>query len=147
MAPTIGPGDRVLVNFVIYDVVAPKRGDVVVVDLGVDGSHLETFKRVLAIGGDEISMTEQATVVNGRAVDESYVNRIALDEYGTRIIGYQGLFGPLKIPLGRFFLLGDNRMESYDSRHVGPVEQRQIKGRAVGIIRASDVTRGWQKIQ
>jgi signal peptidase I len=147
MAPTIRPGDRVLVNFAIYDVTMPKRGDIVVVDLGAAGEHLETFKRVMAVGGDEISTTPTSTIVNGQPLDESYVNRNALDENGKPIFGYQQEWVPIKVPADHFFLLGDNRMESYDSRHVGAVVKKQIEGKAVAIIRASDSTGAWQKIQ
>jgi signal peptidase I len=147
MAPTIRPGDRVLVNFAIYDVTTPKRGDVVVVDLGVAGAHLETFKRVMAVGGDEISATPASTIVNGHRLDEHYVNRNAQDEDGKPIVGYQVGWARIKVPADHFFLLGDNRMESYDSRHVGAVVKRQIEGKAVAIVRADDPTGAWQKIQ
>lgn len=147
MAPTIRPGDRVLVNFAIYDVTTPKRGDIVVVDLGAAGEHLETFKRVMAVGGDEISLTPNSTIVNGQPLDEPYVNRDGLDENGKPIFGYQVEWVPLKVPAGHFFLLGDNRMESYDSRYVGTALKKQIEGKAVAIIRAGDPTSAWQKIQ
>jgi signal peptidase I len=147
MAPTIRPGDRILVNFAIYDVTAPKRGDVVVVDLGVGGTHIETFKRVMAVGGEEISLTPTSTLVNGHPLDEYYVNPNALDENGKPIFGYQVEWVPIKVPADHFFLLGDNRMESYDSRHVGAVVKKQIEGKAVAIIRADDSTGAWQKIR
>jgi signal peptidase I len=145
MAPTVGPGDRVLVNFAIYDILTPKRGDTVVAEMNVDVKPLLVFKRVVAIGGDEITLTPTKTILNGKELAEPYVNRQA--ENGKPVSEYQSEFGPFRVPSGQFFLLGDNRMESYDSRYIGSFTRAQIKGKAMAVIRSGDPTGAWRSIR
>lgn len=115
MLPTLAPGDRVLVEGG-----APARGDVVTaVPPGSDG---EVVKRVVAVAGDRVALEDGVLVVNGVAVPEPYADRHGTDgEYA----------GPLTVPPGSAYLLGDRRGTSVDSRAFGPVPVGDLLGRVV----------------
>lgn len=153
MEPTLMIGDRVLVEKVSYRFSDADRGDVVVFEKDVaalinptaedgdpfyvdivnafkelfgfpTGSKQDFIKRVIAISGDVVEGREGTVFVNGDEVDEPYLPD------GTATSD----FGPVKIPEGMVFVMGDNRANSDDSRGFGPVDEDKIVGRAFVLI-------------
>jgi signal peptidase I len=119
MQPALNPGDHVLVA----KLAAPGRGDLVV--FTAPGAANLLVKRVAAVGGDQVGIEDGRLVVNGRTVPEPYLrHRIPAGIY----------FGPVTVPAGAIFVLGDNRTDSVDSRTFGPVRRETIVGRVVARI-------------
>ena len=117
MLPTLAEDSTFLVNKYIYHLTRPKRGDIIVLRPGSSESD-EYVKRVIGLPGETIQARRGRMVVDGRPLDEPYVLGETWPE-----------FGPLQIPLGRYFVMGDNRAQSEDSRAFGPVSLKQIEGR------------------
>ena len=123
MVPTLTDGDKLIVNFINYK---PANGDIVIVDSAKLGKPI--VKRVIASGGDtiDIDFNSGKVTVNGSVLDESYIKDLTqLDEGGQTY--------PLTVPSGYYFVMGDNRMDSLDSRsaRVGLVSEDEIMGEAV----------------
>lgn len=120
MVPTLEVGDRVLANKFVYGFTKPGRGDVVVFR-GVDGEEETLIKRVVGVPGDEILVEDGVLFVNGDPQKEPYLNRAfpSRDSYG-----------PVAVPEGYVFLMGDNRGNSRDSRVFGPVPLENLEGKA-----------------
>jgi signal peptidase I len=118
MEPTIPTGAIVLVDRWSDGI---DRMDVVVVD-PPDGVGPQLVKRAVAVGGDEIAVEDGVLVVNGSPVCEPSIDPALIDaEY----------FGPLTVPAGELFLLGDNRQSSIDSRAFGTVRADAVQGRVM----------------
>jgi signal peptidase I len=116
MAPTLLEGDRVLVT----RAGVPGRGELVTFRSPADGTL--TLKRVVAVAGDRVAIEDAALVVNGRLVTEPYVDASRVD----------GLyFGPVTVPAGTVFVLGDQRAGSIDSRVFGAVPVASVGGRVL----------------
>ena len=120
MAPTVGAGDHVVVDRLGWRLGGPERGDLVTLVSPEDGTAL--LKRVVAVGGDEVRIDDALLVVNGVVADEPYVDHDRIDAT---------YFGPVQVPDGHVFVLGDNRFGSIDSRVFGPVALRDVTGRVV----------------
>jgi signal peptidase I len=125
MIPTLDIGDRILVNKVSYDVHAVHRGDIVVFstppnDTG-DAAIKDLVKRVIGLPGDRISSANGHVYIDGRLLQEPYLPR------GTTTVGIP----PQTIPPGHYFVMGDNRSDSKDSRFFGPIPGKLIVGRAI----------------
>ena len=117
MAPGIHDGDRILVGQWTYLLGDVERGDVVVMSYPVD-PRLDYIKRVIGLPGDEIRMRGGDVFVNGEHLDEPYVDAMEDDlHYLTRVRP------------GHYFVLGDNRPHSSDSREFGQVPRELLKGR------------------
>ncbi len=120
MAPTVLDGDWVTVGDVGARGV--QRRDLVMLASPADGTLL--LKRVVAIGGDEVGFEDGVLVVNGTDVDEPFVDYARVNgEY----------FGPVRVPAGHVFVLGDNRGSSVDSRAFGAVPVAAVVGTVVGV--------------
>jgi len=119
MVPTLEPGQHVLADKLAYRLGAPKRGDLVVFHAPRTGEVL--LKRVVALPGDKVGIEDSALVVDGRRPAEPYVKDAGLidGEY----------FGPITVPKGSIFVLGDRRSDSVDSREFGPVPESALIGR------------------
>ncbi|MDQ3966171.1 MAG: signal peptidase I [Actinomycetota bacterium] len=120
MIPTLEVGDRVLANKFVYRFAGPERGDIVVFE-GVGGEDPALIKRVVGVTGDEIRVQDGALLVNGEPQEEPYLN----EESPSR-----DFYGPVTVPEGHVFLMGDNRGNSSDSRVFGPVPLENLKGEA-----------------
>jgi len=166
MKPTIQEGDRVVVNKLAYDLKIPfttinvvkwgnpERGDIVVLFSPVDGTRL--VKRVVAVPGDQVEMRDNQLYVNGRIAKQSPIAIVSSDDYGSAYVLDEDLygrnhrvmltpeipslrsFGPLAVPEGSYFVLGDNRDNSNDSRFIGVIERRRIVGKAVAVAFSLD---------
>ena len=123
MEPVLAVGDRLLVSKLSYRIGDPDPGDVVVFRTPPSMQPSETaelIKRVVAIGGQTVGADNGQLVVDGSSVDEEY---LPADTY-TRD------FGPLRVPEGYVFVMGDNRRSSLDSRVFGAIAEGEIVGRA-----------------
>ncbi|MEG0873878.1 MAG: signal peptidase I [Clostridiales bacterium] len=105
MMPTLEKDDRVLVFKLAYKISEPKRGDVIVFDPPAEIDEGVGFiKRVIGLPGDTVEIKNQAVYVNGKALSEDYLMEKSKDN-----------FGPVTVPKGEYFVLGDNRNNSLDS--------------------------------
>lgn len=119
MVPTLEPGDRILVLKFYYHFTDPKSGDIVVFRFPLDPSK-DLIKRIVAVEGDTVRIENGYVYVNGKRIEEPYiVNR---DSYNMPLV---------TVPKGYYFVLGDNRSNSEDSRYWGFLPRGNIKGKAV----------------
>jgi signal peptidase I len=168
MEPSIRPGELVLVNKLAYDLKVPfttrhlaewgdaARGDVVVLFSPADETRL--VKRVVGLPGDLVEMRDEKLWINGRPL--SYAPAAAADLAGAEpsaIVATESLgvrphaikilpgrpaprtFGPIRVPAGQYFVLGDNRDNSNDSRYLGCIDRARIVGRASAVIASVDL--------
>ncbi len=119
MEPTLLPHDRVLVNKFLYKFRNPERGDIIVLRYPRDPGR-NYIKRIVGLPGDKVHILEGHLLVNDVRVEEVYVN-------GTPT----GDFGPETVPSDSFFVLGDNRNNSEDSRAFGFLKKDLVVGQAV----------------
>jgi signal peptidase I len=121
MAPLLSDQERIFINKFVYRFEPIERGDVVVFWYPLD--HSKSFiKRVVGLPGEAVEIRQGAVYVNGKVVPEPYVPP-----------QYEDLsdFGPVRVPKDSYFVMGDHRISSNDSRVFGPVPVRFIYGRAV----------------
>lgn len=121
MMPELADQERIFINKFIYRFEDIQRGDVVVFWYPLDPVK-SYIKRVVGLPGETVQLVNGEVFVNGRRLLEPYVP----SEYRDR----QSL-GPLRIPPGEFFVLGDHRTSSNDSRIWGTVDRKLIYGKAV----------------
>ena len=119
MAPTLQDQDRLIVNKAVYRLSAPGRGDIVMLYYPVNPDK-SFVKRVIAEEGDTVRITDGRVYVNDLPLDDSYVP----PEYRSHED-----WGPQLIPEGYYFVMGDHRNNSSDSRHWGMVPKKYIIGR------------------
>lgn len=138
---------------------APRRGDIVVFFSPKNGERL--VKRVIGLPGDVIAMDNDRLLINGRAVHYTPIGLSAFDtggffplarheEFEEHLAGSIHLlritptdpamrsFGPVRVPAGHYFMMGDNRDNSYDSRYFGFVPRRDIVGRVRRVLVSFD---------
>jgi signal peptidase I len=169
MKPTIQEGDRVVVNKLAYDLKVPfttieivkwgdpSRGDIVVLFSPVDGVRL--VKRVVGIPGDRIYMQDNQLYVNGKAAVWRPLGREYNQLQGNTLLVEENLagrthevmfsperpsvrsFGPVVVPEGFYFVMGDNRDNSNDSRFIGLIARRRIVGKATAVAFSLDRSR------
>jgi signal peptidase I len=126
MLPTIQLGDMVLANKFVYDFRTPKAGEIVVFDNPMNDSSAPTLiKRVIAVGGQTVTLKDGKVVVDGTALGESYTHGQASDPLSGSTVTF-----PVKIPAGYVWVMGDNRTQSEDSRWFGPVKLSSVRGQA-----------------
>ncbi len=121
MAPLLSDQERIFINKFVYRFEPIQRGDVVVFWYPLDRSK-SFIKRVIGLPGETVEIRQGVVYVNGKAVAEPYVPQ-----------KYEDLsdFGPVRVPKDSYFVMGDHRVSSNDSRVFGPVASRYIYGRAV----------------
>lgn len=119
MEPTLNPRDRVIALKVGYYFEPPRRGDIVCFYYPVDPKQV-FVKRIIGLPGDTVEVRNGLAIVNGVPLSEPYVKYPGGPDYG-----------PRKVPDGQYFVLGDNRANSGDSRFWGFVPRKNIIGRAV----------------
>jgi signal peptidase I len=148
MVPTLAVDDRIAVEKLTYRVRGPQRGDIIVFRAAESGTPDERpllqrltrsavqfvgivplddsdlVKRLVALPGETVELVDGVLIVDGIAYDEVY-----------RASGDRSSFGPVTVPEGTLFFLGDNRSNSSDSRsRLGFVERERVIGRAFAII-------------
>lgn len=123
MIPTLANSDRYLLNRWIFHVRQPQRNEVVVIRDPADNGY--SVKRIIGTGGDTISLRQGEVYLNGRKLIEPYLPQ------GTPTFGDSYKEEVYHLDAGYYFLLGDNRRNSVDSRSYGPVARKNILGLVV----------------
>ncbi|MGH2495538.1 MAG: signal peptidase I [Ktedonobacteraceae bacterium] len=121
MEPGLHTDEYVLVNKVAYLFHSPQRGDVIVFHYPLDTSK-DFIKRVIGVPGDTITTTSDTVTVNGQILHEPYISAPFNFENNT-----------WKLGSNEFFVMGDNRDNSLDSRTWGPLNRSYIVGKAVAV--------------
>lgn len=153
MLATLQIGDHLLINKLRYGLhmpilggyivryADPQPGDVVVFVYPVDPSK-DFIKRVIAVGGELVEVRNKKVYVDGRPRDfpQAYFadGLDSIQETGPR-----DNYGPVKVPAGHLFMLGDNRDRSYDSRFWGFVDASEVEGKAILIYWSWDGRDRW----
>lgn len=142
----------------------PQRGDIVVFFSPHDGQRL--VKRVIGLPGDTIELRNNGLVLNGQPVEyksiaEELLRDLAPADRVGRVFAAEQLpgethavagnpnapamrsFASLRVPEGHYFMMGDNRDDSFDSRYYGPVERKRIVGRATAVVLSLDRNNHW----
>ncbi len=117
MDPSLKNGQFVLVNKVGYKIGQPERGDVIVFYFPRDPNQ-EYIKRLIGLPGDVIKIANKVVTINGKEIKEGYIADSPL------------YAGEWTVPADHYFVLGDNRNNSYDSHNWGPVPADYVVGKA-----------------
>lgn len=128
MNPTIHPGDFIFANALAYVIDEPQRGDVVT----FEGEDKMLVKRIIGMPNDTVSFVDGKVIVNGEVLDEEYLtNEVKTYSSCTFVV-----------PEGHYFMLGDNRINSCDSRYFEQpyIELSRIKAKLMFVIPVSEVT-------
>ena len=130
MYPTLHNGDRMVLSKV-GDI---HRFDVVI--LKAPDENVEYIKRVIGMPGDTVEMRSGVLYINGKKVDQPFINTEALAKQTVFMDDFtlESLTGESKVPEGKYFVLGDNRGVSKDSRMIGFINRSAIEGKAVFTI-------------
>lgn len=119
MENTMSDGDGVMMSRVCAWTSRVDKGDILVFRYEENGKDMSLVKRVIAMGGDTIKIKDNVVSVNGVALQEDYIKGNTLGELEQTI------------PDGEFFLMGDNREDSYDSRYMGTIPKNRIEGKVL----------------
>lgn len=171
MKPTIVEGDRIFVNKLAYDLKFPyttwhivewsnpKRGEIVVFYSPADNKRL--VKRVVGLPGDTIAMLNNRLFINGKSLKYEPINDQSNDKVSNQYCFMENLtgrkhpvmftpyhsslrsFGPVTVPDGSYFTMGDNRDNSADSRYFGFVERNRIVGQATAVVASLDINNNY----
>jgi signal peptidase I len=156
MKPSIIEGDRILVNKLAYGLKVPfttwhvarwdtpLRGEIVVFNSPADGTRL--VKRVVGLPGDVVQMISERIYINGKPLNYEVEDGQLIESLGRHRHAVQFIphvramrdFGPVTVPPGEYFMLGDNRDNSADSRYFGTVPLNQILGRSSRVVLSFD---------
>ena len=130
MYPTLHNGDRMVLSKV-GDI---HRFDVVI--LKAPDENVEYIKRVIGMPRDTVEMKSGVLYINGKKVDQPFINTEALVKQTVFMDDFtlESLTGESKVPEGKYFVLGDNRGVSKDSRMIGFIDRSAIEGKAVFTI-------------
>jgi signal peptidase I len=142
----------------------PHRGDIVVFYSPHDGKRL--VKRVIGLPGDSIELRNDVLLINGEAteykpLDPAVLRDLEITDQASHTFATEQLpgrahavaafpavpamrsFGPTRVPEGQYFMMGDNRDDSFDSRYYGAVERKRILGRATTVVISFDRKNLW----
>jgi signal peptidase I len=153
MKPTLEIGDHILVNKFSYGVKLPylrntiiplgqpQRGDIAVFIYPEDKTK-DFIKRVIAVGGDTVEVRNKKVFLNGEPMDDPHGVHVE-DVIYPKAIQRRDNMGPVKVPEGTIFVMGDNRDQSYDSRFWGFVKLEDVIGKAFIIYMSWDSDKPW----
>ena len=114
MEPAVNNGDRVFISRALYMSGFYGRGDIVMIRVSYDPAKKYIIKRIAAEPGDSVKIENGRIFVNGNEID-----------------GYGGENTELKLEAGQYYILGDNRGHSYDSRNFGTLNKKDIVGKVI----------------
>jgi len=123
--PNFRPGDRILIDKAFYHASGLRRGDMIVLHCP-DGSSQDCFKRVIGLPGEKFEIKQNRVFINGVALTEPYINPDGSDTEGRADPRYKSV----TLSNTQYFVMGDNRSSSGDSRSRGPIEADTVVGRA-----------------
>ena len=137
-------GDHLLVNKFVFgpaptaleQAVLPvrdvRRGDIIVFKYP-DEPERDFIKRVIGLPGDTLELRDKKIYINGQPLDEPYVHYIDATHAASEVTSFdvRERYGPVTVPQGEYFVMGDNRDNSQDSRYWGFLKRNYIKGKAV----------------
>ncbi len=148
MEPNLLIGDHLLVNKFVFaptearaerailPVAAVKRGDVVVFKFPEEPDR-DFIKRVIGLPGETVELRDRHVYINGKPIDEPYAHYLPRPEepalYEVTAEDVRAHYGPVTVPANQYFMMGDNRDNSQDSRYWGFLPRDYIKGRALMI--------------
>jgi signal peptidase I len=121
MMPSLNDQERIFINKFVYRIEPIQRGDIVVFRYPLDPEK-SFIKRVVGLAGDDVRIAEGHVYVNGKMLVEDYVPHAYQDAHS---------YAEIVVPPDSYFVLGDHRNLSRDSRDFGPVESNYIYGKAV----------------
>lgn len=127
MSPTLQDNDLLIASRIDYRLHAPERGDIIILRSPIDPGH-DYIKRLIGLPGDRILIHDRQVLVNGVALEEPYVKHWVVT--GNWPPGPDDVDGT-RVPDGMYFVMGDNRDHSSDSRLFGWISRDQIDGKAV----------------
>lgn len=157
MKPTLLVGDFILVNKLVYRFSEPQRGDIVVFKYPID-PNIDFIKRIVALPGEQVEVRNNQVFINGKPLPLIEVGRG--EDNGKRTVIYEEVlpegikhkvqfyedfpfskrdFGPVVVPPNHYFVMGDNRDNSEDSRYWGFLPRENIVGKAFVIYFSGDV--------
>ena len=118
MEDTLFNRERLICNKIVYRLSEPERGDIIIFKPPIDQNH-NYIKRVIAIEGDKVKILDGQVYLNGKALSEDYIEHYSHET-----------MPEIKVPEDAYFVLGDNRANSSDSRFWGFVPRENIIGKA-----------------
>lgn len=160
MEPTLMPGDRVMVNKMAYGIEIPftdirvtdgdpvKPGEVVIFDSPADGKRL--IKRVIAVSGDTVAVTNGRVLLNGQLIASNA--QLDVENYGDREVqlnlehGGGPELASVTVPDGKVLVMGDHRGRSHDGRSFGFIDESIIYGRALAVFHRRNEGFDWLKL-
>lgn len=129
MEPTLENGNKLIVNKMSYQIGDLKRFDVIVFH---HNKEEDFVKRIIGLPGDKIEYRNDELYVNGEKIAEPYLEKYRKDAFGSRLTGdftLEELTGLDVVPEGKLFVLGDNRLKSWDGRQFGFISMDQVVGK------------------
>jgi signal peptidase I len=130
MVPTLEDANRLIVNKLIYTIKSPEPEDVIVFHATKEQDYI---KRIIATAGQTIAVRNDKLYINGMLKDEPYL-RASKEKAKADGFVLTENFGPVRVPDGDVFVMGDNRRNSTDSRVIGSVRVDSIVGKAEAIV-------------
>lgn len=124
MQPNYPDGEYLLTQKVSYYLEEPKRGDVVVFKPPISDED-EFIKRVIGLPGEKVKVVNGKVYINDEQLDEKYLNNVFTSD--GQFLGEGQEF---TVPAGEYFVMGDNRPHSSDSRSWGPITKKDMSGKA-----------------
>lgn len=128
MSPTLEVGDYFLSNKLYYCTSTPQRGDIAIFRQPFD-DNTEFVKRIIGLPGDTLEIRNRQVYINNQPIQEPYLSQKRYN-VNPEITAKLSNYGPKVIPQNQYFLLGDNRDNSLDSREWGTVDRSRILGKA-----------------
>lgn len=124
MQPNYPDAEYLLTDKISYRFNDPQRGDVVVLKSPIEDK--EYIKRIIGLPGETVSLIDGRVYVDGKKLEERYLASDLLTD-GNQVLAEGGSY---KVPEGEYFVMGDNRPHSLDSRAFGPIEKSKLRGKA-----------------
>jgi signal peptidase I len=159
MEPTLLVGDHLIVNKMIFApsatgierVLLPtrdvRRGDIVVFKYPEEPER-DFIKRVIGMPGDRLELRSKVLYINDEPLAESwahYASPASQEAFGASL-DLREAYGPVTVPQGQYFMMGDNRDNSEDSRYWGFLPESYVKGRALFIYFSFDNGLRWERL-
>lgn len=127
--PTIADGERFVTDKISYRFYSPAKGDFVVIN-SPKNNNIDLIKRIVGLPGETIMISDGSIFLNGKLLTEDYLQP-GIKTFSESFLSEKM---PYEIPINNYFVLGDNRSHSSDSRDFGPIPRELIVGKAVLVV-------------